>query len=175
MRGTIVIDQSPVEPPGQPGIYRWDGHELQAVSQLRVSRLLLAVAGICVALVIGVGIGRAIGTTSTTTASTVPSAVPSAVQSAIPAPVPTPIELSGQGSEVPTVHLIPGRYKVSWTAQGHDNFIVILHEAQDVHLVNQVPPDPASGEAFLPVSNSGDYPLEVQAATLTWTLTFTRI
>lgn len=167
-----VIDQDPVELPGQPpGVYRWDGRELRPVPRLSVAKALVAVAGIGVALLLGVGIGRASVTTSTTAADTVPTAVPSAP----PAPLPTPTELSGQGSEVPTVHLTAGRYRVSWTAQGHDNFVVIVHAAQDVHLVNKIPPEPASGEAFLSVSDTEDYPVEIQAATLTWTLTFTRI
>jgi hypothetical protein len=64
--------------------------------------------------------------------------------------------------------------RVTWTARGSDNFIVTLHGQHDTLLVNEIPPNPASGETFLN-AGGGDYDLEIQAATLTWTVTFTPI
>jgi hypothetical protein len=87
-----------------------------------------------------------------------------------------PRTLSGTGSKV-TAHftLLAGGYKVAWVARGTmDNFIVHIHDlkgAED-HLVNEIPPNPSSGEVFFD-SPGGEFYLDVQGATLTWTITLT--
>ena len=93
-----------------------------------------------------------------------------------PTPAPTPLALSGSGSKVTDpFHLASGNYRVSWTAQGHSNFIVHIHAGdQDQGLVNEIPPEPSSGEAFFR-AGGGQYFLEIDASTLTWTITFTPI
>jgi hypothetical protein len=93
-----------------------------------------------------------------------------------PAPQPSPISLSGQGSKVTNPMYIPmGNYKLAWTANGHDNFIVhvVWSTGQD-GLVNEIPPDPASGETLF-FSGGAEHLFVVDAATLTWTITLTPI
>jgi hypothetical protein len=101
----------------------------------------------------------------------------------VSSPSPTPpspkvISLSGRGSKVLSpIHLEASNYRVSWKATGGtDNFQVTLHGAPgaDTLLVNEIPPNPSSGEAFLN-AGGGDYVLEVKASTLVWTITFTPI
>src|SRR5437773_482600 len=46
--------------------------------------------------------------------------------------------------------------------------------ANEEGLINEIPPDPSSGEASLTV-DSGDYFLSVEAATLKWSITFTKV
>lgn len=105
------------------------------------------------------------------------SAAP-AIPVATPTPKPAPIALSGTGSKViDSVVLNAGSYRVSWTATGgSDNFIVHIHGANgaDEGLVNEIPPNPSSGEAFFQ-AGGGLYVLEVKASTLSWTITFTRV
>jgi hypothetical protein len=48
-----------------------------------------------------------------------------------------------------------------------------VHGSSDLHLVNEIPPNPPSGETFLKVDDAGTYQLQVQASTLTWTITLT--
>jgi hypothetical protein len=53
--------------------------------------------------------------------------------------------------------------------------IVHIHlGSQQQGLVNQIPPNPSSGQEFF-ASPGGDFVVEVQAATLTWSITFTKI
>lgn len=84
---------------------------------------------------------------------------------------------SGQGSKIITpFHLGQGNYKVTWTAQGHDNFIVhIALGDQTQHLVNEIPPNPSSGETLFYSPQESDYILQVEASTLSWTITFAPI
>lgn len=88
-----------------------------------------------------------------------------------------PRRLSGAGSKV-TEHfsLQAAGYKVAWSANGQnpDNFIVYIHglSGSSENLVNEIPPDPASGEAFFQ-SSGGDFYLSVAASTLTWAITLT--
>jgi hypothetical protein len=89
----------------------------------------------------------------------------------------SPLTLTGQGSKVTDpFHLPDGTYRVSWSAQGGpDNFIVHVHQGtQEQGLVNEIPPNPSSGEAALTVGD-GDYFLSVEAATLKWSVTFTKV
>jgi hypothetical protein len=95
-----------------------------------------------------------------------------------PSPVPRHVVTeSGQGSKIITpFHLGQGNYKVTWTAQGHDNFIVHINLGdQSQHLVNEIPPTPASGEVLFDSPQEADYILDVQASTLSWSITFTPI
>jgi hypothetical protein len=53
--------------------------------------------------------------------------------------------------------------------------IVTIYSSSDSRgLINEIPPQPASGEVLFQ-SGGGLYLLEVNAATLTWTLTFTKL
>ena len=65
---------------------------------------------------------------------------------------------------------------MAWSANGQnpDNFIVYIHglSGSSENLVNEIPPDPASGEAFFQ-SSGGDFYLSVAASTLTWAITLT--
>jgi methionine-rich copper-binding protein CopC len=81
--------------------------------------------------------------------------------------------VSGSGSKVTDAFTLPaGKYRMSWTTQGHDNFIVTLHyPSGQTGLINQIPPEPASGQAYVE-SGGGSHFLEVQAATLNWSMTF---
>ena len=99
-----------------------------------------------------------------------------------PSPVSTPsarqaVTVSGTGSKVITpFHLGRGNYKVSWTAQGHANFIVHIRLGDQVEfLVNEIPPSPSSGETVFASPDEAEYTLEVQASTLTWSIIFTPI
>lgn len=125
-----------------------------------------------VALAIGYALGYASRGAGTSTGA---STQATTAASAAPTPAPTPIALSGQGSKVLPVDLQAGRYKVSWTAQGHDNFIVTVLGDNQIHVVNEIPPDPSSGETVLSVKDAATYQLQVQAATLNWTITLTRL
>jgi len=99
----------------------------------------------------------------------------SAPTSSPPPAAPAPVALSGAGSKVMTITLAEAPYRLSWTAVGHDNMIVHIHQGAAVEgVVNQIPPDPSAGEEFFD-SPGGSLIVEVQAATLTWTITFTRI
>ena len=88
-----------------------------------------------------------------------------------------PRTFSGTGSKITDKFtLVSGGYKVTWQARGSDNFIVHIHGqgGRDEGLVNEIPPDPSSGEAFFN-SPGGEFYLEVRASTLTWTLTLTKV
>jgi hypothetical protein len=105
---------------------------------------------------------------------------PTTGSSVSPQPSPVPRQAlteSGQGSKIITsFHLGQGNYKVSWTAQGHDNFIVhIALGDQTQYLVNEIPPNPSSGETLFNSPQDADYILQVKASTLSWTITFTPI
>jgi hypothetical protein len=155
-----------------PGVYRWDGKVLRPVGGPSTGRVLLIGAGAVLLLLVGVGLGRSSvqsTTTSTSTATTTPTVA------ATPTAAPTPQTLSGTGSKVLPIVLAAGRYKVAWTAEGHDNFIVTIlgGGSNQVHLVNEIPPNPSSGETVLEVHDTGSYTVQVEAATLTWTITLT--
>jgi len=74
------------------------------------------------------------------------------------------------------VTLVEAPYRVSWTARGgYDNMIVHIRQGTDDQgLVNQIPPKPPSGQEFF-LSPGGKFVVVVQAATLTWKITFTQI
>ena len=182
------MDEQPVpssgaatERPMPPGTYRWDGRTFRPAGT-GPGAILITIAVGLVAGLVGVGLGRvALPSTPSATTTTSATAAPTAVVTAAPTvaatqtPAPTPQTLSGSGSKVLTVNLAAGRYKVAWTAQGHDNFMLDVLGTRDVSLVNEIPPNPASGETVLTVQDSGSYTVQVQAATLTWTITLTRL
>lgn len=97
-------------------------------------------------------------------------------QNPSPTPKAAPISLQGQGSKVTDPMYVPaGNYKLAWTAQGHDNFIVhVVWSSGSDGLVNEIPPDPASGETVF-FSGGAEHSFVVDAATLTWTITLTPI
>lgn len=143
-------------------------------------RVFIAGAILFAVLITGMCLGGA-AASSGQTASSRPSPASSAGATAAatpkptptPTPAPTPLALSGQGSKVLPLDLARGQYRLSWTAKGNDNFILHLEGGgATMPLVNQIPPDPSSGETFLRV-DGGHYVLTVAAATLTWTITLT--
>ena len=70
----------------------------------------------------------------------------------------------------------PGELQVTWTAQGHNNFIVhVLLGDQTHYLINEIPPTPSSGQALFDAPLDADYTLVVDASTLSWSMTFTPI
>ena len=92
-----------------------------------------------------------------------------------PEPPRSEIKLSGQNSTISDpVYLPAGNYKLSWTSQGHDNFIVTLHwgDTGERGLVNEIPPNPAAGEMAFD-SGGGYHIFEVHAANQQWTITLT--
>jgi hypothetical protein len=134
-------------------------------------RVVIAIGALLVAFVLGAFAG---GAGSSRSNATAPSAQTTTADTApaSPAPAPTPLALSGTGSKVVGFDLPQGSYKLAWTAQGHDNFIVRLEGAESSGLVNEIPPDPSSGETFVRLGG-GHYNLNVKASTLTWSVTFT--
>jgi hypothetical protein len=82
-----------------------------------------------------------------------------------------PIDLAGTGSSVREIDFPAGNYRLRWSAVGHGNFMVDLEGTESSNLVNEIAPDPASGEAFARIGG-GHYALNIQAATLSWTLSF---
>jgi hypothetical protein len=138
---------------------------------MRIARRVLLV----VSLVASLGAAADSCSSGSTLQGGTPTAQTTLKQSVAPTPAPTPLTLSGTGSKV-TDHfnLDAGNYKVDWTAQGHDNFIVHIHGegSGEQGLVNEIPPDPASGEILFQ-SGGGSFFLDIQASTLRWTITFT--
>jgi hypothetical protein len=130
-------------------------------------------------LIVGTICGSALASSSKPSTPTKSDLVP--VTAAPVKSTPTPrqvVSLNGQGSKVLPINLEQGSYRVDWTAQGPnpDNFILHIHlGAQDQGVVNQIPPNPASGQTFFESPQADTYNLEVKAATLTWTVTFTPI
>jgi len=154
----------PSAPPGPPGGGGWG-------RTVAVGIVCLIVGGVCGGLIASSGKSSE-NQASTSNALTQPSPVAS------PSPSPRqPVSLSGRGSKVITpLHLGEGNYKVSWSAQGHDNFIVhIVLGDQQQGLVNEIPPSPSSGETLFMSPQEADYTLQIQAPTLTWTITFTPV
>lgn len=161
------------------GRWRWNGQRWETTAPppsasggwgraAAVGIVCLIVGGVCGAAVDSAGHGTAPRTTSSTSAGT---ESPSPIASKAPA---QPVSLSGSGSKVINVELASADYRVTWTATGHDNFIVIVHGQSDTHLINEIPPSPSSGEAFFP-SGGGQFTVEIKASTLTWTITFTPV
>lgn len=131
--------------------------------------------GAVAALIAAFGVGAVCGVATAHAPSSAPAAVsnPAAgTPPAAPAPAPTPVVLSGQGSKVLELDLAKGSYRLSWSAQGHDNFAVHLEGSESSLLVNEIPPSPASGETFVRIGG-GHYALDVRASTLTWSITLT--
>jgi hypothetical protein len=103
------------------------------------------------------------------------SAKPTHNATITPAAAPTPIQLSAQGSQVFQVALRPGPYKVSWSARGHEVFIVRIHlNSDDFGLINESPPKP-TGETVWTAPKEATYAVQVQASNQPWTLTFTKV
>jgi hypothetical protein len=138
--------------------------------------------GVC--LVVGTICGAAIGGSSArnqATSGATPAEAPTVTVTVTapaptPTPAPSPITLSGQGSKVTDpVQLASGPYRVSWTAQGHDNFIVHARQGSAVEpLINEIPPSPSSGEVVFD-SPGGAVFFEVEASTLTWSIKLTKL
>ena len=80
-------------------------------------------------------------------------------------------KLSGQNSKVLEVDLPGGRYRMSWTAVGSGYFGVRLEAEESSLLVNEVPPEPSSGETFVRLDR-GRHIFSVEASNLNWTITF---
>ena len=103
---------------------------------------------------------------------------------ASPTPSPVqPIVLSGTNSKVTDPVEIPlGNYRVSWqatdTARWSDgtvrseNFIVHVQGESTTYLINEILPNPSSGEALF-ASAGGSFILDVQVSEATWQITFT--
>lgn len=90
-----------------------------------------------------------------------------------------PRTLSGSGSKVTGgFTLLEAGYRVSWSARGSasDNFILHIRTAdgRKENLVNEIYPDPASGEEFFD-SPGGEFFLVVDASELSWTVTLTKV
>ena len=117
---------------------------------------------------------------SPTTAPPSPSAAPSPAPTSTPstqpvAKAPAPIVFSGKGSKVRSVTLAEAPYRVTWSATGYDNMIVKMRlGSEEQLLVNEIPPKPAGGQVFFD-SPGGGLILEVQAATLSWKITFAQV
>ncbi|MDP9403609.1 MAG: hypothetical protein M3P85_09815 [Actinomycetota bacterium] len=90
-----------------------------------------------------------------------------------------PRTLSGTGSKVTQKFtLLEAGYRVTWSARGSDNDNFIVHirtpDGRDRGLVNEIYPEPASGEEFFD-SPGGEFFLVVDASELSWTVTLTKI
>jgi hypothetical protein len=96
----------------------------------------------------------------------------------VPSPRPAAVTITGHSDQVTSpspFHLDARAYRVSWNAQGQDNFVVtIVSATQFEPLLNETPPQPASGEVKFQ-ADGGDYHLVVAVSTLTWKITFTPI
>ena len=125
-----------------------------------------------------------VATTTPLADSPSPKPTPTSTQTPTPAPAktpvptPTPVQfvVQGQGSKVVPIDIPKGNFRVSWAAQGNDNFQVeiIGSAGNNLLFVNEIPPDPASGQFFVP-SPGGSYNFQITAATLSWQMTFTQI
>lgn len=104
------------------------------------------------------------------------------VASPTPSPV-QPIVLSGTNAKVTDpMEIPPGNYRVSWqatdTAKWSDgstmteNFAVYLQGQEKNLLINEVLPNPSSGEALF-TSGGGSFILDVEVSSATWKITFT--
>src|SRR5713101_6810794 len=78
------------------------------------------------------------------------SGAPPSPVAASPAPSPVqPIVLSGTNSKVTDPMTIPpGNYRVSWQASGDSNFAIWIQGQQKSLLVNEILPNPNSGEVL---------------------------
>jgi hypothetical protein len=126
----------------------------------------------------------ACGTSNATGPAAVAASCPSsgpAVGAATPtqAPVPAqPVTLSGHGNSKPEFDAPAGYYTVTWkTTAGtipSTNFAVLLYGSSGVPagLVNEIVGS-SSGQTNIRLQG-GHYQLDVSAATLDWSLTFTR-
>ena len=174
------------------GRYYWNGSAwiplpaqtfVQTEGQWRrtvaVGIVSLIVGAICGSIVTAmVGTIATVGVKSPLTAAArepPPTSVAQATSTPTEAPR-QPITASGQGSKVLPLALGVGNYRLDWSAQGHDNFIVDIHlGSQDQSLVNEIPPSPSAGQTLFSSPETTDYTLQVKASTLTWTITFTPI
>ena len=137
----------------------------------------IAVGIVC--LVAGTICGNALASSSKPATTPTPGdLVPVTAAPVVSTPTPRQVvSLNGQGSKVLPINL-EGSYRVDWAAQGGlDNFEVIIHGAAGASqlLVNEIPPNPSSGQTLFESSGGGAYNLEVKASTLSWTITFTPI
>ena len=93
-----------------------------------------------------------------------------------PSPSATAITITGHSDHATSpspFHLDARDYRVSWSAQGNDVFIVsIASQTQSGSLITEVAPVPTSGNVTFN-ADGGDYHLVLEASTITWTITFT--
>ena len=146
-------------------------------------RLALAGGVLVVAWLLGLCAG-AVGANQTKTGAAPLPVASAPVATPTPTPVakPSPLALSGQGSKVVEFDLPKGSYRLSWTAKlsgqdkytSQDNFIVHLEGAESSGLINELPPNPSSGESFVRLGG-GHYALDVKASVLSWSITFTAV
>jgi len=102
-----------------------------------------------------------------------------AAQAAAERAAAAPRTFSGVGGKVTgKFTLARGGYKVEWRATGpRGNFIVQIHDSAGnsyPSIVNEIPPDPSSGEGFFK-SPGGEFYLEAESSQFTWTVTLTKV
>lgn len=84
-----------------------------------------------------------------------------------------PLEVSGQGSKILELDLPRGRYRLNWTAEGDDLFILYHEEAENsVTLTSGNVPTVSHSEKVVRLSESGRHIFSVHGDKLTWKLTF---
>ena len=105
---------------------------------------------------------------------------------ATPSPTPSPVQpilLSGTNSKVSDpIDIPPGSYRISWQATDtgrwsdgsvmSENFFVYIQGQNKTLVVNEVLPNPSSGEALFS-SAGGSFIIDVEVSKATWNLTFT--
>jgi hypothetical protein len=102
-----------------------------------------------------------------------------------PSPTPSPVQpilLSGTNSKVTDpMEIPPGNYRVSWKATDTQQiggttvselFEVYVQGQQKNLVVNEVLPNPSSGEALFS-SGGGSFIIDVEVSSATWRITFT--
>jgi hypothetical protein len=90
----------------------------------------------------------------------------------------SPLVLSGQRSKVLELDLPLTAYRVIWNAEGKGHFAV-RHESgrrgKGALVVNEVAPNPDSGESIVRIDEPGVQVFSIDAPNLAWTLTFAPI
>ncbi len=89
-----------------------------------------------------------------------------------------PLRVSGSNYKVLEVNLSPGRYLMSWSAEGKGHFLVrdeSERNGQGAVLLTELPPNPSSGEKIVRIVESGNHLLSVKGNNLDWAFTFTSI
>ena len=86
-----------------------------------------------------------------------------------------PLRVSGSNSKVLEVNLPPGRYLISWNAEGKGHFCVrdeSERNGQGAVLLSELPPTPSSGEKIVRIAENGNHLLSVKGNNLDWAFTF---